>query len=192
LTSSDSVNSSSSSSAPRNSIRRGAQASGRGAFRNGSGRGRGSSSRNSRAAPSTARRSPVDRSEAISRLHAFLGVSEAFAQVALELSNGCSDEAASLILSHREILESLGDSGSQAPGAPVPRGLAEALVVANPHLVGAEAQLRRQLSQLSRSSRLGMPTYASTWEELDQSSKVEVFRAVLTDVGGRQQAANRR
>jgi len=153
--------------------------------RSGSNRsGRGSGNRTtSSAAQAPASRPPArPPPETISRLQSFLGISEALAHVALELSNSSSDAAASLIFSHRDMLESLGGAAAQAQGSPVPEGVFDAVMAANPHLAGAEAQLRFQLGQLAEGRRLGMPTGARTWADLDPPSRLEVFRAVLGDV----------
>lgn len=124
------------------------------------------------------RRNPSQaRGFSASALRATLGVSEAFANAALDCVEGHPDHAANLILEHRSLLaEAFG--GEEVPPA-TPPGVAEAVIEANPNLAGLDAHLRRQLIRLYGSGRL---MDRRPWAALPPMRRAEVFRMLLEEV----------
>mmetsp|Transcript_115894 Transcript_115894/g.322691 ORF Transcript_115894/g.322691 Transcript_115894/m.322691 type:complete len:681 (-) Transcript_115894:84-2126(-) len=123
-----------------------------------------------------------NRDSSVATLRHSLGISEALAQAALEISEGAPDVAAHVLLEHRSLLVSSFGGAEAAPRpqrpAEVPAGVLEAVLRANPDLAGAEAALRRHLADLYRDGRL----QAASWPELPAAGRVEVFRVLLADV----------
>lgn len=124
------------------------------------------------------------QSHMVAQLRSSLGISEALARAALEFSGRNPEMAAGVVLEHATVLEALSRNMTGYEGSP-PRGIAEAILAANPHLADFEAPLRVQLCQIRRMGRLG----PRAWQDLSQSGRSEVFRAVLQDVARRLEEA---
>lgn len=121
-----------------------------------------------------AARSAEQRSSQVAALRLSLGVTEPFAQVALDIAGGGAASAAHLVLEHRTVIESAYNDVA-GPLPQVPSGLVQAVIEASPNLAGAESALTRQIATLIARSRLRN----RPWQ--DQRSG-EVFRVLLEDV----------
>lgn len=117
----------------------------------------------------------------VQELVSSLQVSQVLARAALEFANGNQQTAGGLIIEHATVLQAMTPTAGPDP----PRGLAEALVAANPFLVGSEAELRQQLRHLLAAGRIG----SRAWNDLAETAKLQVFRTVLADVSRRLEAA---
>mmetsp|Transcript_73369 Transcript_73369/g.185012 ORF Transcript_73369/g.185012 Transcript_73369/m.185012 type:complete len:683 (-) Transcript_73369:144-2192(-) len=104
-----------------------------------------------------------------------LGFTELLARVALEFENNPND-AANLITDHIQLLETVYSRDGACPTTP--RGVAEAVVEANPNLADLVVPLRRQLEHLYGSNRLPK----QPWSELSTEQIDQVFHALLGDV----------
>lgn len=111
-----------------------------------------------------------------------LSVSQALARAALEFSNGNQQTAGGLIVEHAAVLQQASFPSSR--GDP-PRGIVEALVTANPFLVGLEDEIRQQVRHLMTAGRIG----SRSWDALTEAARLQVFRTVLADVSRRLEAA---
>jgi hypothetical protein len=111
-------------------------------------------------------------------LAASLSVSQALARAALEFSNGNQQTAGGLIIQHADVLQ---QATLPVSGPDPPRGVAEALVAANPYLAGVEDELGQQLRHLLAAGRIG----SRAWNDLAETARLQVFRAVLADVSRR-------
>eukprot|EP00439_Symbiodinium_sp_Y106_P080813 s980_g19.t1 len=127
-----------------------------------------------------AARSAEQRSSQVAALRLSLGVTEPFAQVALDIAGGGAASAAHLVLEHRTVIENAYNDVA-GPLPHVPPGLVPAVIeaegwdVASPNLAGAESILTRQIATLIARSRLRN----RPWQEQRSG---EVFRVLLEDV----------